>query len=160
MPNDLELPSHLNIRIEPKLRYLIELAARTSGVTLTTYVEAALTKSLRDVYLDEDHQIDFGPGLKERHQELAPPVGTIAHYAEALWSDNPGKRLAIRCAYGSQLLSDEERKIWNYIMSQDDLAPKSGGGRKPNYRIIADRWHEIKIAALNTVSSQRAKVKK
>ena len=147
MPNDLEIPSHLNIRIEPKVRYLVELAARARGLSLTAYIESALMDSLRDVYLDGGHVNDSLLTLEERQQQLAPPLDTFAHYADSLWSENPGKRLALRCVL-DHLMSEDEKAVWNYIMSHDAYSTGTKSSRKPNHTAISENWLLLKAAAL------------
>ena len=41
----------LTIRIEPKVKYLVELAARARGCWLTTYIQLALKESFKKVTL-------------------------------------------------------------------------------------------------------------
>ena len=53
-PEQIGIPEMLGVRLEPKLRYLAELAARVRPVrqsTLTAYVEWALTESFKNVTL-------------------------------------------------------------------------------------------------------------
>jgi hypothetical protein len=145
MPVDIEISTHLNIRISAKVRYLAEIAARVKGVNLTDYVEATLMESFKNVYpLGEPH--DIGMSLKERRDCLAAPVDSLSHYADALWDENPGVRLALRAASGAEtLMREDERIVFNYILRQPAYA-KNG---KLNQRAIADHWHEIKTAALS-----------
>lgn len=147
MPNDVDVPSHLNIRIEPKVRYLTELAARARGMSLTAYVESALMASLREVYLDGGHISDSLLTLEDRQERLTPPIDTFAHYADGLWSESPGKRLALRLNF-DHLLSEEEKKIWDYIMSHDAYSTGTKSSRKPNHIAISENWLLIKSAAL------------
>jgi hypothetical protein len=146
-PVDMEISSHLNMRIAPKVRYLTELAARARGVTMTEYIEAALQESFRSIYLEGENDPNGNLSLKERLERFSPPIGSLAHYADALWDENPGKRLALR-ALLPPLMSPEERKVWDYIMDHDAYSEKSGVGRKPKYSAIAKDWPLIKKEAV------------
>ena len=141
---DLEISTHLNIRITAKVRYLAEIAARIEGVSLTDYVEAALMESFKNVYpFGEPYDLKTTP--QQRREQAASPVDSLSHYADGLWDDNPGVRLALRAAVDSDvLLREDERIVFDWILR----SPKYAKNGKLDQRAIAADWHDIKTAAL------------
>ncbi len=68
MPIDMELPTHLNMRIDPKLRYITELAARARSMTLTEYIAAALQDSFKNVSINPFAEDDEEPNYTNLRQ--------------------------------------------------------------------------------------------
>jgi hypothetical protein len=85
----------VTVRLDPKLRYLAELAARHQRRTLSSYVEWAIEDSLRWINLDS---------------------GTTLHQsAERLWDvDEPDRFVRLALSY-EHMLTHEEQVIWKLI---------------------------------------------
>jgi len=93
----------VTVRLDPKLRYLAELAARKQRRTLSSYIEWALEESLNHVVIDEDKT--FGGEASQ----------TVAGMAAKLWDvDEPDRfaKLAIRYP---EMLTHEEQALWKLI---------------------------------------------
>jgi hypothetical protein len=89
----------VTVRLDPKLRYLAELAARKQRRTLSSFVEWAIEESLKNVHLDD------GGELNE----------SIARMSAALWDvDEPDRfaKLAIRYP---EMLTHDEQVLWKLI---------------------------------------------
>lgn len=164
MPIDTEIPTHLNMRIAPQLRYLTELAARARGKSLTEYIEAALLESFKRVNVDplpgwnEEPEVrELSPAerlekLKKRKEIVSNPLSELA---DQLWSEFPLTRLQLLATYAEHLMGEEDRIVWRYIVSRKELKSKDG---KLNQKKIHAEWGSIKNAAL-AESKTKAKVK-
>jgi len=93
----------VTIRFDPKLRYLIELAARKQRRTVSSFLEWVAEKSLDQVFLYE------GTGYNGDHNV------TIADEAENLWDVDDAERLARLAIRYPDLLTHEEQLIWKTI---------------------------------------------
>lgn len=99
------------IRLDQKLRYLAELAARKHRRTLSSYIEWAVENSLRDVKLYE------GTGYNNDD-----PV-TLEQEATALWDVDEAERFIRLAISYPELLTHEEQERWKMLMDSDLLGP-------------------------------------
>lgn len=105
----------VTVRLDPRLRYLSELAARSQRRTLSSYIEWTLQQSLDDVV----------PKNFSWEEDI-----TLAERAEYLWHVEPADRLVRLAFQHSHLLNFEEANQWHVIMITDwfwdsDLLPES-----------------------------------
>lgn len=93
----------VTIRLDPRLRYLAELAARKQRRTLSSFVEWAIEESLGRVKLREggDHIDDYGT--------------SVAQDAEALWDVDEADRFAKLALRYPDLLTHDEQILWKLI---------------------------------------------
>lgn len=92
----------VTVRLDPKLNYLCELAARAHRRTKSSLIEAALVSALNTVAVDS--------------RPSDQPVLSIAQLAEALWDVDEVNRFQ-RLAYHAQhLMTYEEQKIWSTLL--------------------------------------------
>lgn len=90
----------VTVRLDPKLRYLAELAARKHRRTLSSFIEWAIEESLNKVMLYSD---DDG---NER---------TVASLAKDLWDvDEPDRFARLSLAF-PELLTHDEQVLWKLI---------------------------------------------
>ena len=89
----------VTVRLDPKLRYLAELAARKQRRTLSSFIEWAIEDALSHVHIDEDSN------------------GYISVAADAakLWDVDESDRFAKLAIRYSDLLTHEEQVLWKYI---------------------------------------------
>src|SRR5262245_57970471 len=81
----------VTIRLDPKLRYLTELAARKQRRTVSSFIEWAIEQALSHVELDD-----------KTHD-------TVTHAAEALWhTDEPYRLTKLGLSYPDLLTYDEQ----------------------------------------------------
>lgn len=90
----------VTVRLDPKLRYLAELAARLHRRTLSSYVEWAIEASLDSTVLKPDFN---GQGA------------SIKDDAEYLWDVDDADRFAKLALRYPHLLSHEEQVRWKLI---------------------------------------------
>lgn len=87
----------VTVRLDPKLRYLAELAARKQRRTLSSYVEWAIEDSLKHVGLDVNGN------------------SSLADEAEALWDVDDADRFARLALRHPDLLTHEEQVLWKLV---------------------------------------------
>jgi hypothetical protein len=88
----------VTVRLDPKLRYLAELAARLHRRTLSSYIEWSIESSLSNNQLAGDHN---GPSIKDE--------------SEYLWDVDDADRFAKLALRYSPLLTHEEQVRWKLI---------------------------------------------
>jgi hypothetical protein len=93
----------VTVRLDPKLRYLAELAARKQRRTLSSYIEWAIEVSLAEVNLDE------GEGWNNK-----PPT-TVADVALQLWDVEEADRFAKLALSYPDLLTHHESVMWKVL---------------------------------------------
>lgn len=91
----------VTVRLDPKLRYLAELAGLKHRRTLSSFIEWAVEQTLRGVYL--------------RHSDNAFEGGDLASEAESLWDVDEADRFAKLAMRYPELLNHEEQKRWKLI---------------------------------------------
>jgi len=93
----------VTIRLDPKLRYLAELAALKQRRTLSSYIEWAVQESLKNVYLTE------GSGYNNDHGCTVHDEGDI------LWDVDEPDRFAMLALRYPELLTHDEQIKWKLI---------------------------------------------
>lgn len=96
----------LSLRIEPKLRYLIDLASRIQRRNLTNYVEWALEESLKSVTLECHDGVTKDMSVYE--------AGNIPNF---IWSTDEAHNFFILATTYKELLTYEEQRILEIIQS-------------------------------------------
>lgn len=169
MAIDLDISTHLNIRIDPKVRYLTELAALKSKMSLTEYIEAALTESfsrvtLREasepqpIYEDNAGKFHIAP-IDEEQERIENEAMLISNVGDKVWSENPMTRLEIRAQTLPHLMEPDDTRLWEYIHSRDDLKIKQGKSYKFNRELIAANWKTIKADSAKPQKAGKRSVK-
>lgn len=145
----------LTIRLDPKLRFLVELAARRQRRSLTSFIEWAVEKALAEVTVRQEG--DWKTSLLD----VAPKV----------WAIEPSQRLLNIAQELPDLLSYDEELIWNAIRtvtaveSWKDAAGKyqartasfmySAG--TPNCDVVRKCWNALTGYAASQVSEEELK---
>lgn len=97
----------VTVRLDPKLRYCAELAARKQRRTLSSFIEWAVQESLA--------YVELGEGF----ESCAPD--TIKDMADSLWDvDEPDRFIKLVLRY-PELLTHEEQVLWKLIRENDLL---------------------------------------
>ena len=91
----------VTVRLDPKLRYLAELAARLQRRTLSSYIEWAIEGSLDNNVLKADPSDGRGPSIRDE--------------AEALWDVDEADRFAKLALSYPHLLTHDEQVLWKFI---------------------------------------------
>jgi len=96
----------VTVRLDPKLRYLAELAARKQRRTLSSYVEWAIEESLEQVF------------LKQTADNL--PL-SVAGEADTVWDvDEPDRFVKLAFNY-PEMLTHEEQILWKLIQENGSV---------------------------------------
>ena len=112
----------VTVRLDPKLRYLAELAARLHRRTLSSYIEWAIKASLDDEPLRP-------AGLSG----LVATDATIGSEAEYLWDVDEADRFAKLALRYPHLLTHEEQVVWK-------LVQENGSVWKGRYDRSSSEW--------------------
>jgi hypothetical protein len=95
----------VTVRLDPKLRYLAELAARKQRRTLSSFIEWAVEESLTHIVLYEGEDYPGGPDVRV----------TVADKDSSLWDVVEADRFAKLALRYPDLLSYEEQVLWKII---------------------------------------------
>lgn len=104
----------VTVRLDPRLRYLVGLAARKGRRTVSSYIESVLEDSLHQVILSEGNE---GPNDEPK---------TLKGEAGRLWDADGSERFVKLAIHWPDLLVYEEQKIWKALLDSGylDLARK------------------------------------
>ncbi len=127
----------VTVRLDPKLRYLAELAARKQRRTASSFIEWAVEESLNRVFLDNNT--------------------SLADVTESLWDvDEPDRFAKLALSY-EYMLTHEEQVLWKIICETGHLwrgRPDSDGDWQWSVRpqnLLFDRlrtyWDDLKKVA-------------
>ena len=97
------------LRLDPKLRYLLELAARKQRRTMSSYLEWAAEQSLDRIRLT-----DFSGSP------------SIADETEQLWDVDEAERFVKLASRHPELLNHHEQMLWKLIRENQYVWPRSG----------------------------------
>lgn len=89
----------VTVRLDPKLRYLAELAARKQRRTLSSFIEWSIEDTLSRVFISEN----------------APYAKSIADEASLLWDVDEADRFAKLALAHPDLLTHDEQILWKLI---------------------------------------------
>jgi len=93
----------VTVRLDPKLRYLVEIAARCQRRTVSSYIEWAVLESLSGIRLPD------GMGGNGNVIEF------VSDKADQLWSVDESERLARLAILHPALLNHDEQLLWKLI---------------------------------------------
>ena len=136
----------VTVRLDPKLRYLADLAARKQRRTLSSFIEWAIAESLQRVILQE----------KEDGTSVS-----ISDLAEVLWDAEEPNRFAALAARFPEMLNHDEQLLWKVMLQFDaesirlqkegqEIIDKWLVDLEENVRnsaFLRDHWDEIKAVA-------------
>ena len=98
----------VTVRLDPKLRYLAELAARKQRRTLSSFIEWAIEENLRNI------------GLSEKYGEDGYS-STLASEATELWDVDEADRFAKLALRYPHMLNHDEQVLWKLIQENGAL---------------------------------------
>ena len=101
----------VTVRLDPKLRYLAELAARKQRRTVSSFIEWAVEQSFSSVPLYQ------GTGYN------GDDSVTIEHEAARLWDIDESERFIKLAISYPDLLTHEEQVRWKVLSDSGILAP-------------------------------------
>lgn len=95
----------VSVRLDPKMRYLAELGARSHRRTLSSFIEWAIEDTLKRISLYHDHGNNFGNSERP----------SIIDEAEELWDiDEPDRVVSLALTHPS-MLTHEEQVLWKLV---------------------------------------------
>lgn len=121
----------VTVRLDPKLNYLCELAARAQRRTKSSFIEWAIDHALQSVAV---------PGTS--------PAQTISDLIPALWDVEEADRLAMLAFVAPFLLTHEEQVVWKLVESNGFLwkgnymGPDEEWSWYPDQRSL--RWNKFR----------------
>lgn len=111
----------VTVRLDPKLRYLAELAARKQRRTLSSFIEWSIEDSLNRVLLKEGNGYNNDYGT------------SVADAALELWDVDEADRFARLALNYPDLLTHEEQILWK-------LVRENGFLWRGNYKGSDNKW--------------------
>jgi hypothetical protein len=128
----------LTFRLDARLKFLADLAARSQGRKLSNYVEQTLEQSFANVLIQDE---------REPSETYERPHGkSLADMADQLWDANESIRFLNLVRIAPWLVTDGELKLRRIIQHSDYYAPK---GLLDDAR-IADDWEMLRAIADGT----------
>jgi len=117
----------VTVRLDPKLRYLADLAARKQRRTLSSFIEWAIERSLAEVKLTG--------------------ASTVANEAAALWDVDECDRFVKLALYDESLLNYDEQVLWKCLQEQGDPGILSRNERKIDWKHLRKIWTQVLATA-------------
>lgn len=144
----------VTVRLDPELRYLAEIAARTQRRTLSSYIEWAIQKSLEQVLIRDDLPLDFGC--------------SIAAHAKELWDVDEPDRFVKLALIAPGLLNYDEQRLWKLIKENGAVwhgtyhHPSTPGQwtweikeSSVNYQVLREHWPTFVAVAAGDMSPDK-----
>lgn len=101
----------VTVRLDPKLRYLAELAARKQRRTVSSFIEWAVEQSFKEVKLYQGTGYNGDGDI------------TIEHAAAGLWDVDDAERFVRLAINYSDLLTHDEQVRWKVLSDSGILSP-------------------------------------
>ena len=116
----------VTVRLDQKLRYLADLAARKQRRTLSSFIEWAIERALAEVKLSG--------------------TSTVEEEARALWDIDESDRFVKLAFFDESLLTYDEQVIWKIIQEWESLG-FSKNERKFDWKHLRQIWPKVLAAA-------------
>lgn len=126
----------VTVRLDPKLRYLAELAARKQRRTLSSFIEWAIEESLK-------------APLQEPATGMVRPLSLVEE-AYFLWDVDEAERFAKLATRYPNLLTHEEQVLWKLVVGNSELwksGPPPNPGAELNFSALRRNWTLLVSAA-------------
>lgn len=119
----------VTVRLDPKLRYMAELAARKQRRTLSSFIEWSIEQSLKEVLV-----VNASKGERSN----------LAEMAESLWDVSSPKRLVKLAQKCPELLNYKEERIWRLVDEWKALFDfYENGSRRFRWELLDSLWKEF-----------------
>ena len=145
----------VTVRLDPKLNYLCELAARSQRRTKSSFIEWAIANSLKSVTL---------PEVLSSETPFDGTEATLQEKASQLWHVDEPDRVAALALIASALLTHEEQLIWRLVRENGLLWKGQYNNHNEwtwevnEYGLISDRlrehWDVLKGVALGDLPKE------
>jgi hypothetical protein len=146
----------VTVRLDPKLNYLCDLAARAQRRTKSSFIEWAIADSLKHVQL---------PEVPYDQRDFEGDDPTVQEKASQLWHVDEPDRVAALAIIAPALLTHEEQLIWR-LVRENGLIWKGQFDKHDEWKwtvseqsLIRDRlrdhWETFKGVALGDLPSEK-----
>ncbi len=136
----------VTVRLDPKLRYLAELAARKQRRTLSSYIEWAVEESLSTVNLVEED----GDDQDSYHRALSVWGAT-----DSLWDVDEADRFVKLATQFPDLMTYAEQAIWKIINEETYLfLPQPKGTQVLQRDLLRVIWEDLQAYANKEISKE------
>jgi hypothetical protein len=142
--------------MNPRVKYLAELAAKARGCSVTDFTEAALEESFKGVTLRRPPEPEpsyghdcrpFLPSPPDAEEErVANEAMSVANLAHRLWNESEFLRIQNLHAVAPHLLTPEHSALLMYLHTRTDLKIPSqhvANGYKLDREKIIAQWDAI-----------------
>jgi len=115
----------VTVRLDPKIRYLAEIAAREQQRTLSSFIEWAIRRALTAKAMSDD----------EYSSTVAPPL-----WMEGMWDVDEADRFFLLASGRSDLLTLSEQRLWKFFaMHQEHI------GARISIQAFRDFWNNPSV---------------
>lgn len=139
----------VSIRLDPRLNYLCELAARSQRRTKSSFIESMLAEQIQTLVINKWREPGYGDPT------------TFGDAAETLWHVRESQRLVSLALIAPELMTFEEQHVWALV--EENGYFWLGGWEKERWKfstnlgsIIRDRvdeyWDDLLAVALGEKS--------
>lgn len=142
-----------SLRLDPKIRYLADVARAVTGETFTRFLERALEASCKNVSLripekPEIMQNASGQWVIEEpnaeEERFANDHMSVINQSELLWFESQYLRLLMLSKLAPHLVDPNDAGLLAYIENRTDLRIKTERGFKLDRDKINNDWETIK----------------
>ena len=136
----------VTVRLDPKLRYLAEIAARKQRRTLSSFIEWAVEESLSTVNLVEEDGDDED---SYRHSL------SVWSASDCLWDVDEADRFVKLATQFHGLMTYEEQAIWKSINEETCLfLPQPQGAKTLQRDLLKLIWENLQAYANKEISKE------
>ncbi|MFW2545592.1 hypothetical protein ACN2XU_23450 [Primorskyibacter sp. 2E107] len=93
----------VSIRLDPRLNYLCELAARSQRRTKSSFIESMLAEQIQTLVINKWRDVPYGE------------PDTFGSMADVLWHVRESQRLVSLALVAPELMTFEEQHVWSLI---------------------------------------------
>lgn len=147
----------ITIRLDPKLRFAAELAARQFRRTLSRFIEMSVKEMLTQLRYNKAHCYthDLHSALKmdEEGKEMLDKQISLLELAERLWDADEADRLVNLAQEAPYLLTTEEQRVWKviektkkywrYYEEEGFYAQEDEPDKELRIELVRQEWDEI-----------------
>jgi hypothetical protein len=126
----------VTFRLDARLKFLADLAARSQGRKLGNFVETAVEEALKTVVIVDEREPNTG--VNGAHQPMHGK--TLADVADVLWSPDEATRFLNVVHTAPWLVTDGESRLLRILQHSDYFAPVSKGARILHHGRIQEQW--------------------
>ena len=129
----------VTFRLDERLKFLADLAARSQGRKLGNFVETAVESALESVFITDEREPN--PGRNGSHK---PILGkTLAELADRFWSPDDATRFLNVANSAPWLLSEGEERVLRILQHSHYFCLIAKGIRALNGNFVRMSWPQL-----------------